>query len=106
MVKRNAIATKLTKRCTQTQKQAFDVAVGALAQCILLAAAISLLYHTTINPDRGSLKVLVAKDRFVFSISILLMSNSTLASTLMGPVVTSIASLITFIVMTESVCFL
>ena len=27
MVKRNAIATKLTKRCTQTQKQAFDVAV-------------------------------------------------------------------------------
>ena len=28
MVKRNAIATKLTKRCTQTQKRAFDVAVG------------------------------------------------------------------------------
>ena len=27
MVKRNAIATKLTKRCTQTQKRAFDVAV-------------------------------------------------------------------------------
>ena len=27
MVKRNAIATKLTKRCTQTQKTAFDVAV-------------------------------------------------------------------------------
>ena len=27
MVKRNAIATKLTKICTQTQKQAFDVAV-------------------------------------------------------------------------------
>ena len=26
MVKRNAIATKLTKRCTQTQKRAFDVA--------------------------------------------------------------------------------
>ena len=28
MVKRNAIATKLTKRCTQTQKRAFDVAVS------------------------------------------------------------------------------
>ena len=28
MVKRNAIATKLTKRCTQTQKRAFDVAVN------------------------------------------------------------------------------
>ena len=27
MVKRNAIATKLTKVCTQTQKWAFDVAV-------------------------------------------------------------------------------
>ena len=27
MVKRNAIATKLTKICTQTQKRAFDVAV-------------------------------------------------------------------------------
>ena len=27
MVKRNAIATKLTKRCTQTQKRAFDVAL-------------------------------------------------------------------------------
>ena len=27
MVKRNAIATKLTKVCTQTQKRAFDVAV-------------------------------------------------------------------------------
>ena len=30
MVKRNAIATKLTKRCTQTQKRAFDVAVSIL----------------------------------------------------------------------------
>ena len=30
MVKRNAIATKLTKRCTQTQKRAFDVAVMGL----------------------------------------------------------------------------
>ena len=30
MVKRNAIATKLTKICTQTQKRAFDVAVGRL----------------------------------------------------------------------------
>ena len=30
MVKRNAIATKLTKVCTQTQKWAFDVAVYAL----------------------------------------------------------------------------
>ena len=29
MVKRNAIATKLTKVCTQTQKWAFDVAVLA-----------------------------------------------------------------------------
>ena len=29
MVKRNAIATKLTKICTQTQKRAFDVAVTA-----------------------------------------------------------------------------
>ena len=29
MVKRNAIATKLTKRCTQTQKRAFDVAVSS-----------------------------------------------------------------------------
>ena len=28
MVKRNAIATKLTKICTQTQKRAFDVAVS------------------------------------------------------------------------------
>ena len=28
MVKRNAIATKLTKICTQTQKRAFDVAVA------------------------------------------------------------------------------
>ena len=27
MVKRNVIATKLTKTCTQTQKRAFDVAV-------------------------------------------------------------------------------
>ena len=27
MVKRNAIATQLTKRCTKTQKQAFDDAV-------------------------------------------------------------------------------
>ena len=27
MVKRNAIATRLTKVCTQTQKRAFDVAV-------------------------------------------------------------------------------
>ena len=27
MVKRNAIASKLTKTCTQTQKRAFDVAV-------------------------------------------------------------------------------
>ena len=30
MVKRNAIATKLTKVCTQTQKWAFDVAVTQL----------------------------------------------------------------------------
>ena len=28
MVKRNVIATKLTKTCTQTQKRAFDVAVA------------------------------------------------------------------------------
>ena len=33
MVKRNAIATKLTKICTQTQKRAFDVAVHALFTC-------------------------------------------------------------------------
>ena len=32
MVKRNAIATKLTKRCTQTQKRAFDVAVKGLQE--------------------------------------------------------------------------
>ena len=31
MVKRNAIATKLTKTCTQTQKRAFDVAVSPFA---------------------------------------------------------------------------
>ena len=30
MVKRNAIATKLTKVCTQTQKWAFDVAVSSI----------------------------------------------------------------------------
>ena len=32
MVKRNVIATKLTKICTQTQKRAFDVAVRDLVQ--------------------------------------------------------------------------
>ena len=32
MVKRNAIATKLTKRCTQTQKRAFDVAVQSMPE--------------------------------------------------------------------------
>ena len=34
MVKRNAIATKLTKICTQTQKRAFDAAVGRGGQGI------------------------------------------------------------------------
>ena len=36
MVKRNAIATKLTKRCTQTQKRAFDVAVLGMAVIIVV----------------------------------------------------------------------
>ena len=36
MVKRNAIATKLTKRCTQTQKRAFDVAVNTHPTLLML----------------------------------------------------------------------
>ena len=43
MVKRNAIATKLTKICTQTQKRAFDVAVPCCHPLLSTNKNISLL---------------------------------------------------------------
>ena len=62
MVKRNAIATKLTKICTQTQKQAFDVAVPAFP-CYTMAGISKIIYVKfiaektfvcTINVDKGT----------------------------------------------------
>lgn len=47
MVKRNAIATKLTKRCTQTQKRAFDVAVKlAVKNWIIVVCVVALCVWT------------------------------------------------------------
>ena len=62
MVKRNAIATKLTKVCTQTQKWAFDVAVTIVATTTVIVAD-ALYYHephnhyTTSTPTRQVLRL-------------------------------------------------
>ena len=72
MVKRNAIATKLTKRCTQTQKQAFDVAVRHIAlgavflQQNIMSMRFCKAFHMLSQanfPDEGSEKAVSFCDK-------------------------------------------
>ena len=70
MEKRNAIATKLTKICTQTQKRAFDVAVymkglpNAVPTYLADANSFSFQIMIMTNKERAVNKSIIKSNNF------------------------------------------